>query len=98
MHQTHAVKVGTLREEEQRVGQCPSCDLPWQLRHEAVIPAPGAWFDELAFCCGPCGETRNFIFDITAFFEPRPGVWAGSHTLAAAPPTTEPAGQQAIAA
>ena len=97
MNPTHAVRVGTLLEEEQRVGQCPSCNLPWQLRYEAVVPARGVWFDELAFHCTQCGETRSFVFDITSFFEARPGVWSGSHTLAVIP-RRESASHKALAA
>jgi hypothetical protein len=37
----------------------------------------GRWLDFLGMTCPECGSQAEFAFDVTAFFEARPGVWNG---------------------
>lgn len=73
------VPVLSVEEEDAAMGRC-ECGAPWQLRRNAVQPTAGRWLDLVGMTCPSCGSGADFAFDVTAFFEARPGVWAGQVT------------------
>lgn len=74
-----SVAVRSVEDEDAAMGCC-ECGAAWQLRRNAVEPAAGRWLDFLGVACPSCGSGADFAFDVTAFFEARPGVWAGQVT------------------
>jgi hypothetical protein len=75
-----------LDEEDALMGAC-TCNSSWHLARNVVWPVAGRWHDLIGVVCPACGARREFVFDVTAFFEPRPGVWgerlSASGTIAA---------------
>jgi hypothetical protein len=65
----------TIDDEDRAIGTCP-CGGIWQICGESVDPSGGRWVDSLKVRCRDCATTQTFAFDITEFFEPRPGVWS----------------------
>ena len=61
-----------------------SCGASWRFASESVHPLAGRWLDYIAVRCSASGVRRAFTFDITPFFEPRPGVWAARKASAVA--------------
>ena len=61
------------------MGQC-ECGGTWLLKAEDVMPLDGRWFDSLVARCYRCGNERGFLFDVTAFFQVHPRVWAAYGT------------------
>jgi hypothetical protein len=64
-------------DEDEHMGLC-SCGGQWRLASEMVIPLSQRWFDSLVMTCTRCSQSSGYIFDITPFFDPRPGVWAAA--------------------
>jgi hypothetical protein len=54
------------------------------MTYNEVTLAEGRWVDYIAVRCVECGVRRDFEFDISKFFSPRPRVWAaaGRHRAA----------------
>lgn len=65
-----------LDDEDRRMGTC-TCRGPWRLARNTVYPSRGHWLDLIGVVCPLCGGAREFLFDITLFFDARPGVWGG---------------------
>jgi hypothetical protein len=63
-------------DEEDAIMEDCACHSRWQLTRNVVWPAAGRWNDLVGVVCPECGVRREFVFDVTAFFEPRPGVWS----------------------
>lgn len=67
--------VANVDEEEMLMRTC-SCGGAWTIVSEAVVPLAGRWFDTLVGRCTSCSRRERFVFDITAFYEAVPRVWA----------------------
>jgi hypothetical protein len=52
-----------------------TCGERWVLASERIVPAGGRWLDDLVVKCRRCDVRRQFRFDVSTFFSPRPGVW-----------------------
>lgn len=74
-------EVMSIEDEERLMGRCV-CTGEWRLRGNAVWPATGHWVDELKMVCTQCGMGRNFAFDVTSFFDARPGIWTTTRAFA----------------
>lgn len=61
-------------DEDRRMGACP-CGGRWRVARETLVPTRGRWVDDLVVRCDSCMTPNGFLFDVTEFFEPRPGVW-----------------------
>lgn len=72
--------VASIDDEDRLMGTC-ACSGAWRMAGNAVEPVHGRWLDLVVVACSECGSKRAFGFDITAFFEARPGIWrpAGAH-------------------
>jgi hypothetical protein len=68
--------VRSVDEEDALMGRCP-CGASRRLARNAVRPMSGRWLDLVGMNCPSCGSDADFAFDVTAFFEARPGVWNG---------------------
>ena len=68
------VAVGSIEGEDQLMGRCP-CGGDWRLIFNEVFLRRRAWVDYIALRCLVCDLHATFEFDVSAFFEPRPGVW-----------------------
>lgn len=66
--------VGSIEEEEALIGNC-GCGAHWRLALNSVVPNSGKWYDIVGMRCPICASTAIFTFDVTTFFQPRPGVW-----------------------
>ena len=66
--------VGGIDEEDALMGVC-ACSATWRLAHHEVVARQGRWLDVLGVRCQRCGTSASFVFDITRFFQARPGVW-----------------------
>lgn len=66
--------VRSVDEEDAVMGRC-SCGNSWALARNAVSPRSGVWLDVVGMLCQSCGSRAEFAFDVTSFFEARPGVW-----------------------
>ncbi len=73
-----AIPVGDLDEEDRLMGGC-SCRGSWRVTSESVEPVGGRWLDVLEVRCASCERIRQFTFDVTSFFSPRPGIWREPH-------------------
>jgi hypothetical protein len=69
-----ARRVRSVDEEDEVLGLCV-CGSEWRLKGNAVEPVEGRWHDILRVRCSRCGSAGEFVFDITTFFVPRPGIW-----------------------
>jgi hypothetical protein len=67
--------VESIAQEDALISSC-RCGGVWALAAEDVVPLDGRWFDCLVLRCRSCGQHGSGVFDVTAFFEPRPRVWA----------------------
>lgn len=74
--------VGSVEDECRIMGRC-GCRGEWMLTYNEVSLQRRVWVDIVVVRCATCGLRRTFEFDITGFFEPRPGVWR--RTLVAQP-------------
>lgn len=72
-----ALPVRSVEEEETVIGSC-GCGSAWRLARNAVEPVSGEWHDIVGMRCPSCGGSALFTFDVTTFFEPRPGIWRGT--------------------
>ncbi len=72
--------VDRVEDEERVIGRC-ACQTPWRLASNTVNPVAGRWHDSVTVCCPECGQRREFVFDITPFFSPRPGIWGHAAAL-----------------
>ena len=61
-------------EEETLMGTC-ACASPWRMSANAVLPNAGRWLDLIRVVCPACGSRAAYVFDVTRFFVPRPGIW-----------------------
>ena len=61
-------------DEEEQMGRC-RCGGQWSMRTNMVEPRVGRWFDHIGVVCARCGRATSFVFDISSWFEARPGVW-----------------------
>lgn len=68
--------VQSIDEEDELIGRC-RCGSPWRLIRNIVEPVSGAWLDFVGLRCPACDSRAIFTFDVTSFFEARPGVWGG---------------------
>jgi hypothetical protein len=71
-----APSVVNLDDEDRRMGACV-CSSSWSLARNEVLPVGGRWLDVVGVACPKCGCRRDFVFDVSSFFVPRPGVWTG---------------------
>jgi hypothetical protein len=78
--------VSSVDDEDRLMGTC-ACSGAWRMAANAVEPVRGRWLDLVVVTCSACGAKRMFGFDITAFFDARPGIWSGSHLSAKGSPT-----------
>ena len=76
--QLTALAVHRTEDEDALMGSC-QCGGSWRLRSNEVAPVSGCWHDRLGVVCDQCGQPNSFVFDITAFFVSRPGIWTSSH-------------------
>lgn len=67
--------VSSIDDEDRLMGTC-ACSGAWRMAGNAVEPVRGRWLDLVVVACSECGSKRAFGFDITAFFEVRPGIWS----------------------
>lgn len=67
--------VPNVEDEDLLMGKC-ECGGSWALAAEEVVPVRLRWYDSLVMTCRSCRQHRRYLFDITPFFDPRPGVWA----------------------
>ena len=67
-------RVRHVDDEDLLMASC-SCGGSWRLHSNDVAPVAGRWHDRLGVVCDRCGQPKSFVFDITAFFVSRPGVW-----------------------
>lgn len=67
--------VSSIDDEDRLMGTC-TCSGAWRMSGNAVEPFRGRWLDLVVVACSACGSTRVFGFDITTFFEARPGIWS----------------------
>jgi hypothetical protein len=78
---SNVIEVRSVLEEDAHIGaDCPTCGQAWRLSHEHVTRTGGHWLDNLRYSCSTCGTVVGFVFDITTFFVPRPGVSWPRHT------------------
>jgi len=66
--------VRSIEEEDRIIGRC-ACGAESKLAANRVRPVRGRWYDVLLCRCSQCEARRQFTFDITHFFVPRPGVF-----------------------
>lgn len=74
---TSVASVASVDEECCIMGRCV-CGGDWRLAFNAVTPVHGDWVDSVRVRCQACGAMASFAFEISRFFEPRPGIWAGA--------------------
>jgi hypothetical protein len=67
-------------DECRMMGQC-SCGGEWSLTFNEVAVRRRIWVDYIVVRCVLCNASAAFEFDVSRFFEARPGVWG--RTLAA---------------
>lgn len=67
--------MASIDDEDRLMGTC-ACSGAWRMAGNFVEPVRGRWLDIVVVACSECGATRAFGFDITAFFEARPGIWS----------------------
>lgn len=72
----------SIDEEDRSMGLC-SCSGEWRLAGNAVWPTTGRWIDHVDVTCSNCGARTAFEFDVTSFFEARPGIWCDTCPVAA---------------
>lgn len=75
-----ALPVRSVDEEENLIGTC-GCGSPWRLALNSVEPVSGKWHDIVGVRCPICGRSAGFTFDVTTFFQPRPGIWGRDTVL-----------------
>lgn len=66
--------VGSVEDECRIMGRC-GCMGEWTLTYNEVTLRRRVWVDTVVVRCAGCGAGRTFEFDITAFLDPRPGIW-----------------------
>jgi hypothetical protein len=66
-------RVSGLEDEDRLMGHCP-CGGAWALAYNEVSLRKQAWVDHLLMRCRSCDARATFDFDVTGFFEARPGV------------------------
>jgi len=70
-----AVQVRSIDEEDALIGCC-ACGGLWKMSANAVFPRNHRWLDSVRLTCASCGRTADHVFDISRFFQPRPGIWS----------------------
>ena len=70
-----AIPVRSIDEEDTLIGVC-GCGGSWKLSGKAVFPRGHQWLDSVRLTCPSCGRNVVHVFDISRFFQPRPGVWS----------------------
>jgi hypothetical protein len=66
----------SVEDECRMMGQC-RCGGDWKLTANEVTLRRSTWVDYVAVRCDQCSFRTAFEFDVSGFFEPRPGVWGG---------------------
>lgn len=69
-----ALAVHSVDEEDALIGIC-ICGGPWKVSANAVFSRGHRWLDLVRLICASCGRSADHVFDISRFFEPRPGIW-----------------------
>lgn len=72
-----AVRVDSVDEEEAVIGVCDCGSATRATVSEELLPIRARWYDSLVLRCNGCGQFVARVFDVTSFYEPRPGVWRG---------------------
>jgi hypothetical protein len=67
----------SVEDECRMMGRC-SCGGDWRLVYNEVALRQRAWVDYIVVRCPACDARAAFEFDVSRFFEPRPGVWGRS--------------------
>jgi hypothetical protein len=67
--------VASIEEEERHMRTC-LCGGAWMVVSEALAPLDGHWYDTLVGRCSSCLRRERFVFDVTAFYQAVPRVWA----------------------
>lgn len=75
MQLSGTLDVRSIDEEDALIGACV-CGGAWSLSANTVYPARQRWLDSVSVRCPTCGSEMNYVFDISNFFRPRPGVWS----------------------
>ncbi len=65
----------SVEDECRMMGEC-SCGGDWTLTFNEVVLRQHAWVDYISVRCVRCDFRSSFEFDVSRFFEPRPGIWA----------------------
>jgi hypothetical protein len=69
------VRVSSVDEEDRLMGRC-MCGGDWALAFNEVALRRRSWVDHLGMRCRRCDSRVAFEFDVSDFFEARPGIWA----------------------
>jgi hypothetical protein len=72
-----AVRVDSIEEEEAAIGVCHCGSARRATVSEEMLPIRSRWYDSLVLRCQHCGSFVARVFDVTSFYEPRPGIWRG---------------------
>ena len=71
-----ALRVDSIEEEEAALGRCPCGSVDRATVSEDLMPLDSRWYDSLVLRCRRCGAFTARVFDVTSFYEPRPGLWS----------------------
>jgi hypothetical protein len=69
-----AMSVDSIEEEEAAIGACECGAVDRATVSEELMPLDSRWYDSLVFRCRRCGRFTARVFDVTSFYEPRPGL------------------------
>ncbi len=70
----NVASAASVEDECGMMGLC-RCGGEWKLTFNEVALRERMWVDYIAMRCVRCDFLASFEFDISRFFEPRPGVW-----------------------
>lgn len=70
-----AMRVDSIEDEEIALGACECGATDRATVSEELTPLDSRWYDSLVLRCRECGLFTARVFDVTSFYEPRPGLW-----------------------
>jgi hypothetical protein len=68
------LKVNSIAEEETALGHCECGARDRATISEELLPLDSRWYDSLVVRCRQCHRVTARVFDVTSFYEPRPGL------------------------
>lgn len=68
------MRVDSVEEEEGALGACDCGASDRATVSEELMPLHSRWYDSLVLRCRQCGRVTARVFDVTSFYEPRPGL------------------------